>query len=392
MSKPNVALHFLTLAALSLSSLAVRAEQTVPAPTSPIFQGQSVLKFHLTAPLTELFTLRQTPNEARDASLKKKLAAHISYTDASGKLVNIPLRVGLRGNTSQQECTFPKMKLTFKEADVKGTVFEGQKTLDLGTHCSTAGGISQVGRIMNGKDPFREQTIYQIFEALQVDHLYSRPAYMTYTDTSPGGANTISHPMEGMFLEDLDGFMARANATEIDDAQTASSMRKTVKDGESDPYVFQNVRASAPKLTMEDGAIADFEEWLTGNTDYALCSSSSEQMGADAGEGTCLYNMYAVSFKEKQRWMLVVHDFDVAQIVTGQQYNMDWPTYLQQAYNQKTLDAVSRIFLTHKTAVYNVVNQLTMDRAGQTIFKNWLDTMYARIQSGLKYQQATDNN
>ena len=125
----------------------------------------------LEAPLQELFA-KGSEDE------KFSVPGRVSYKDpSSGVDVRREATVSVRGHTSRREteCTFPKLKLTFKEGD----------ELKIGTHCGESSDEAlspKYGRLANEKSPQREALVYRLLQAAEVPTLRVRPATVTYVD------------------------------------------------------------------------------------------------------------------------------------------------------------------------------------------------------------------
>src|SRR5262249_39665127 len=153
-----------------------------------LFSSYSPIDVSLKAPFTDLFAGAQMDAEYI-------VSGSISYKDAStGKNVTIDgVELSVRGRTSKREteCSFPKLKLRFRDAEsVKGSIFSGMKAVKIGTHCGDQadGDLTQrFGRWANEKAPVREALIYRLLDVLGVRSFKARPARITYVsrDSEP---------------------------------------------------------------------------------------------------------------------------------------------------------------------------------------------------------------
>ena len=136
-----------------------------------LFTATDPLAITLEAPLHELF--------AKDDNEDVSVPGIVSYKDpSSGSEVKREAQVSVRGHTSRREteCTFPKLKLKFKEGDV----------LKIGTHCGEASDEAlspKYGRLANEKSPQREALVYRLLQAADVPTLRARPASVTYMES-----------------------------------------------------------------------------------------------------------------------------------------------------------------------------------------------------------------
>lgn len=65
--------------------------------------------------------------------------AMLAYTDVAGEPVRIAATIEVRGITRLRHCEFPPLRLRFEPAAVAGTVFAGQRSLKMVTHCKKGG-------------------------------------------------------------------------------------------------------------------------------------------------------------------------------------------------------------------------------------------------------------
>jgi hypothetical protein len=114
------------------------------APTGSVFSSREIVSWTLTGPFQKYFDLanagmpdgifpphRETP-----------------YFDATVKLgsLQLPATVRVRGNSSLQECPFPKLKLKVSKENRAGTPFSDAREIKIGTHCAD-GGRGNIGRL-----------------------------------------------------------------------------------------------------------------------------------------------------------------------------------------------------------------------------------------------------
>jgi hypothetical protein len=96
-----------------------------------------------------------------------------------------PVRLRVRGNSSLQECPFPKLKLKISRTNREGTMFEDARELKIGTHCAE-GGRGNIGRLREELATYREVLVYEIMEGLGFIGPRVRRAKINYQDTSSG--------------------------------------------------------------------------------------------------------------------------------------------------------------------------------------------------------------
>jgi hypothetical protein len=98
-----------------------------------------------------------------------------------------PIDVRVRGNSSLQECPFPKLKFKVSRADRAGTPFFNAREIKVGTHCAE-GGRGPIGRLRDERATWREALAYEVMAALDFTAPRVRRAQIEYRDTSPTNA------------------------------------------------------------------------------------------------------------------------------------------------------------------------------------------------------------
>src|SRR5205814_9351444 len=110
------------------------ATEAAPRPKEPkgerLFATQEPVAITIRADFDKVFG-------SRDTLHVEKRPGTLSYTDPSGHVVSLPVQLAPRGHFRIQarNCSFPPLRVTFPRDQVKGTLFAGQKSLKLGTHC-----------------------------------------------------------------------------------------------------------------------------------------------------------------------------------------------------------------------------------------------------------------
>ena len=93
---------------------------------SKLFLTDSVL------PVKMGYSFKELRRNTNDSTY---LNIDLSYQQALGTWVNIPVRVRSRGNFRRKECYFTPVKIRIKKAEAKGTLFKGNKELKLVLPC-----------------------------------------------------------------------------------------------------------------------------------------------------------------------------------------------------------------------------------------------------------------
>jgi len=243
----NLLTRRVTLAALlSLpASWAVVAEEK-PADTAKppkLFSSEETLELTIEAPWRDF--------ERKD-SYQGTYPAQLSYQAADGQTVTFDLTVARRGVKRQQACSFPPVRLRFEKESVKGTVFRGQKSLKMVTHCEGSSRYDQYYVL--------EMLAYRIYNLLNDVSFRVRPLQVTYLDSSTG---QTEGPRFAFVIED-DSDVAKRNG-----------LKK-----------LNLPRISVDRLDAEAASLMSLFQFLIGNTDWAAL------MGPDPEE--CCHNVKLV--------------------------------------------------------------------------------------------------
>ena len=159
-------IRFFAISLLSLIVLlpSVAAQQEGGGSTpEKLFDSVDILEISMTAPWHEL---------VGDKNFTGSYPASLSYTDDSGNEVSIDLTVERRGLTRQRVCKIPPIKLRFVKGAAKGTMFRGQKSLKMVTHCQKDSDYQQYYIL--------EMLAYRMYNLLTDYSFRVRPLTVTY--------------------------------------------------------------------------------------------------------------------------------------------------------------------------------------------------------------------
>ncbi len=141
----------------------------------------------------------------RDVESKQTYPGTISIVTGGVAGPAIPIRLRTRGHARRniRTCDFAPLRLEFEKDLVKGTIFQGQSAVKLGTHCQ-------------GRDVFQPYTLKEhlasrILNVLTPRSLRSRLARVTYAD-SAGGKRPFTRL--GILFEHKDDMAKRVEARE----------------------------------------------------------------------------------------------------------------------------------------------------------------------------------
>jgi hypothetical protein len=336
-----------------------------PAAAPDIFTSTDPLTITLEAPLHELF--------ARDDEENFSVPGLVSYADpSSGAVLKREAQVSVRGHTSRREteCTFPKLKLKFKEGDV----------MRIGTHCGEASDEAlspKYGRLANERSPQREALVYRLLQAADVPTLRSRPAVVTYAES---GQPPLTR--KALLVEDDDDAKKRVGG------KSEISME-----------AFGSVKTRGAET--DAGRIA-FGEAMIGNFDWCLKFAPDDIYRCN--ERKPLWNVLAFD-RGDGKAALLAKDFDLAGIVAGRH---GWfkkifnPAFvpsrseieievLSQVQRTRSLfpraeaDALRRSFVERKAGIYEALQKADVDAKGRDIARAYLDAFFAAIADDSAY-------
>jgi hypothetical protein len=153
-----------------------------PLGTNNIFDAHTLVSMGLSGPLQGNFNLAH-------AGTPDGIFPPVRLKDYFlGTLVipgwTLPASVRVRGNSSLQECPFPKLKFKIAKEARAGTPFADAKEIKIGTHCAE-GGHGGIGRLREQSAVFREVLAYEALELMGFTAPRIRRVEMDYVDTTP---------------------------------------------------------------------------------------------------------------------------------------------------------------------------------------------------------------
>jgi len=190
------------LAALAAAAPAL-AQQAVP--PKPLFASSELLRLTIRGPVSAI---------ARSRS-QDRLPGTLAV---AGNGTELPISLAARGITRIQPdiCQFPPLWVRFTSPPPVDSIFAGQKSLKLVTHCRSSAAFQQ--------HVLLEYAAYKMFNALTPASFRVRLALIDYVDE--GGKAVASR--YGFFIEDL-GDVARRNA--LQEAKLPSRIPTTALNG-----------------------------------------------------------------------------------------------------------------------------------------------------------------
>lgn len=331
-----------------------------------VFEQDSVADWRLTGPFQTHFDLAFAglPDGIFPPRREKPYFPGSFSLEAS----ELPLTLRVRGNSSLQECPFPKLKLKVSSANRPGTPFEEAREIDIGTHCAE-GGSGTVGRLRDERAAWREALAYEAMADLGFTTPRVRRARIEYHDTSAPdseGRTGWTVRRQALLLEDIEVVAEHHSGRALDDEEIAK---------------LENAGFDARLIT----GLRLFHA-LIGNWDYALSNN-----------GRNLWNIEVIELPDGLL-VPVAGDFDLASWVTGKQlreaphdYRPDLPEAEREAMfrvesirssaTQEVYASARGRFLEGRTALETRVNHAQVDEAGRTLAREHLRVFYLALEA-----------
>lgn len=201
--------------------------------------GRPARLFRATDPVAISLTADfKTAFKDRDSMSTKQYPATLKFQNEKGDTVALDVMLETRGHfrLRASSCSVPPIKVVFNKEQTRGTVFGGEGSLKLSTHCQKGDRYAQ--------NVFVEYAAYGMYNALTPISLMARLSTVTWIDPKDPGF-TITRP--GFWIEDDDG-MAKRNRGKI--------------------LMQQGGRPS--EMEARQMAITDLFQYMIGNTDHSL--------------------------------------------------------------------------------------------------------------------------
>jgi len=352
------------------AALLVAASALAADSRSALFSSYDPLTLRLEAPFADLFGHKSIDDGF-------SVSGTLSYSDAGRPATPQSVTISVRGHTSRREgeCTFPKLKVDFADANGSGSLFAGMKSIKIGTHCgeSTDDQLTErFGRLPNEQSPLREALVYRLLDAAGIPTLRARPARITYVEA---------------------GKSRERNAVIVE--SDGDAMRRLGGAHDIAPEAFTSARAM---FSTEDSARVAFAEAMIGNFDWCLKYFDGDTYRCDARRK--LWNVMAIAMPDGGARPLI-YDFDVSGMVAGKHawfgdvFNtafvesgshpklevLGQVQRTRSLFDRATLDAARAYFMTRKRAVYDALQSSSMDQSGRQLIGEYLDSFFQAIGS-----------
>ena len=334
-----------------------------------IFSSEEVVTFSVTGPLQQHFDLAFAGlPDGIFPPVREKPWFDGTLTIGSQE---IPVELRVRGNSSLQECPFPKMKFKVSRSNRAGTPFFDAREVKIGTHCAE-GGRGPIGRLRDERATYREALAYELMQILEFVSPRVRRARIDYhdtTSTNTPGETGWDVTRNAVILDDIEVVAERLGGRALDDEEIS---------------VLTNANFNLQLVT-------DLQVFhvLLGNWDYVL-----------APDGKGIWNTEVIELPNL-KLIPVAGDFDLCSFVTEEllldvpwDYRPELPPLERQArYDLEQIkgrtDEIDpaifenshQRFETKRQALQAKVNSALMDEAGRTNATHHVTAFYTALDA-----------
>ena len=289
----------------------------------------------------------------------------------SHKGLELPVRIRVRGNSSLQECPFPKLKVKVSRKVREGTPFENAREWKIGSHCAE-GGKGNIGRLREERSTFREAVVYEAMQTLGFLSPRVRRAHITYQDTSD-----LGNP-------ERTGWLLTRMAFVFDHVEVLAEGLggRALEDEE----VAALTDAGFPELLIAE---LQLFHALIGNWDYQLSQ-----------DGKGLWNTEVIEMPDKTL-VPVAGDFDLSSWVTGT-VRVNAPrdfmpeledverhfrfelSRIRTAFGEDLFSDATQRFLGFRAGMGNLLALAEVDEEGREFMRQHVTMFYDLIETDLR--------
>jgi hypothetical protein len=248
---------------ITLLVLGVPAEADVPGNSAPLFAADDILDVTIQAPFARIM---------RERLKEEDTPAVLTYETADEGAVSLEIGIRTRGNYRNQwrVCPFAPLRLNFKKATVKDTVFAGTDKIKLVTHCRSGPKSFQ-------QTLLREYLAYRLLNIMTDNSYRVRLLRVQYVDTDDGDTNADNF---AFLIEHRDQLANRVGlaASDVDSVLAAD-------------------------LEPVNTNLGSVFQYLIGNTDFSPVAGAKNE--------PCCHN-YTILGSEAGTILAVPYDFDMS--------------------------------------------------------------------------------
>ena len=283
-------------------------------------------------------------------SLKtRRYPAKLRYVEPKGDTVEFKVELATRGNfrlarANTRGCDYSPVKVYFNKEETRGSLFGGEGSLKLGTHCKNGDRYTQ--------NTLMEYAIYGMYNLLTPLSFKARLSTMTWID--PGNPKfTVTQP--AIWLQD--------------DEDLAKEFRGKV---------IKQQGANAVEMEPRQMAITDLFQYMIANTDFSLWA---------------LHNFIIVQTDTSMNYYPIAYDFDWAGLVDAPYAFPDYRLSIRRTTDRlyrgttchppELVSKVVDLFKAKKDSIYGVlrgVNGLNAARLKEAT--SFLDEFFKELNDG----------
>jgi hypothetical protein len=263
-------------AALVAQNPAVPAEKADSGPHKPshLFRSKEPITMWLEADFKAVFKDRDTTSHKTT-----RFPAVLRYVGEKGDTGKLDVQLATRGSfrlqSNRGNCAFPPLKVYFNKEQTKGTMFAGDGSLKLATHCKNGERFEQ--------NTYVEHAIYDIYNLLTPVSLKTRLAIITWIN-----------PNDPKFTVTRPGFWI----------QDENDMAKEVRG-----KILTAMGGTSSQMEPRQMALTDVFQYMIANTDFSL---------------SYLHNYRIVQMDTSASYYPMAYDFDWAGLVDAPYANPDY--------------------------------------------------------------------
>jgi hypothetical protein len=310
---------------------AVLLARRTEAEKRPLFEKTDALAFTLTADF-------KTINKDRRPESTARYPGVISVTDDKGREQTIKVKLSPRGHFRRmaRNCAFVPLRVEFAADEVAGTVFDGQNSLKLGTHCQDDKTYEQY--------TLREYLTYPMFNLVTPRSFRARLARATYVDEKSNKPITTRN---AIFIEHENDVARRLGGRVVELPRTQ----------------FKDFHAETLNTMM-------LFEYMIGNTDFSIFANHNVRFVQDPSR-----TLYPVPY-----------DFDLSGLVHApyaipdRRFGIRSVTdrlYRGPCLNVDELESAAAQFRTKKSEMIGLVEGMKdMDPGIRTEMKSYLEEFF----------------